>query len=83
MGVEPDPKALAAAETALAKRKPRTCKLGKLKERDGQGWHRFELTCERGRASVLALQLDATGAAKLDTLRIDPPPKGCAALAAH
>jgi CubicO group peptidase (beta-lactamase class C family) len=81
--VEPEPKAFATAQAALSKRKPRTCKLGKFKERDGFGWHRFELTCERGRASVLALQLDDAGEPKLDTIQIDPPPKGCAALAAR
>jgi hypothetical protein len=71
--VDADPKAAPAAVLALGDPKRKEsfgkCKLGKLKERSGLGWHRFHVSCERGPAE-LSLQVEA-GAVKPDTLKLE------------
>lgn len=89
--VAPEPETLAVAVTELAKRsrdpahKQRhgRCKLGKLRDRDGNRWYRFELACDRGPTSILAIRISADDASKLETAEIEPTSGGACGVIAQ
>ncbi len=56
-----------------------SCTLGAPGERDGAGWQRFALSCQRGVKVELAVHVGATPTAEISGLRIDPMRHGACA----
>jgi hypothetical protein len=89
--VAPEAETLSVAEAELAKRNREPahkqlhgrCKLGKLRNRDGNRWYRFELACDRGPASILAIRISPDDASKLETAEIEPTSGGACAILAR